>query len=55
VYQTANFKFRFRWITNASDNNYDGCLVDDVKILMFADGADEKYGFMDGTSLATPQ
>lgn len=34
-YRTANFKFRFRWVTNASDNNYDGCLVDDVKILMF--------------------
>lgn len=53
-YRTANFKFRFRWVTNASDNNYDGCLVDDVKILMFTNGADEKYGFMDGTSLATP-
>ncbi|MFA6270226.1 MAG: S8 family serine peptidase [Candidatus Paceibacterota bacterium] len=53
-YLTSNFKFRFRWVTNASNNNYDGCLVDDVKITKFSDGSDEKYDYSDGTSMATP-
>ena len=53
-YRTANFKFRLQWVTNASDNNYDGCFIDDVKILTFSDGSDEKYGFMQGTSMAAP-
>ncbi|MDD3150947.1 MAG: S8 family serine peptidase, partial [Candidatus Gastranaerophilales bacterium] len=53
-YLTNNFKFQFRWVTNASDNNYDGCLVDDIKITKFSDGSDEKYGYANGTSMAAP-
>jgi len=53
-YLTSNFKFRLRWVTNSSDNNYDGCLVDDIKITKFSDGSDEKYDYSDGTSMATP-
>jgi subtilisin family serine protease len=53
-YLTGNFKFRIRWVTNASDNAYDGCWVKDVSISKFSDGSDELYGFMDGTSMATP-
>ena len=53
-YLTSNFKFRFRWITDSSDNTYDGCLVDDVILTKLSDGADEGYGFMDGTSMAAP-
>jgi subtilisin family serine protease len=53
-YLTSNFKLRFRWVTNASDNNYDGCLVDDIQITKFSDGSDEKYGYIDGTSMAAP-
>jgi len=53
-YLTGNFKFRFRWVTNGSDNNYDGCLVDDIKITRYSDGSDEGYDYMSGTSMATP-
>ncbi|OHB17730.1 MAG: hypothetical protein A2749_01680 [Parcubacteria group bacterium RIFCSPHIGHO2_01_FULL_45_26] len=53
-YLTSNFKFRFHWVSNGSDNSYDGCLVDDVKITKFSDGSDEQYGYSDGTSMATP-
>lgn len=53
-YLTNNFKFRFRWVSNSSDNNYDGCLVDDVVITKFSDGSDEKYDYMQGTSMAVP-
>ncbi|MDP4011793.1 MAG: S8 family serine peptidase [Candidatus Roizmanbacteria bacterium] len=53
-YLSTNFKFRFRWITDSSDNDYSGCLVDDIAITRFSDGSDEKYGYMNGTSMATP-
>ncbi|MFH0864453.1 MAG: S8 family serine peptidase, partial [Candidatus Gottesmanbacteria bacterium] len=55
-YLTNNFKFRFRWVTNSLDNNYGGCLVDDVKIIkrIVSNGSDEKYDYGDGTSMAAP-
>jgi subtilisin family serine protease len=56
-YLTSHFKFRFKWHTDSSNvpvQNYDGCWVDDVKITKFSDGSDEKYDYMDGTSMATP-
>jgi len=53
-YLTSNFKFRLRWVTNSSDNDYDGCLVDDVIITKLSDGSDEQYGYEDGTSMSTP-
>lgn len=58
-YYTGNFKMRFRWVTDSSnvpDINYDGCLIDDLKLVkhVISDGSDEKYGYMDGTSMAAP-
>jgi subtilisin family serine protease len=53
-YYTSNFKFRYRWVSNSSDNSYDGCWVDDVAITSLSDGTDEEYGFMNGTSMASP-
>jgi len=58
-YLTSNFKLRLRWVTNSSDNNYDGCLVDDIKItkqivVNDKDGSDEKYDYKNGTSMAAP-
>ena len=55
-YLTDNFKFRFRWVTDSADNNYDGCLIDDIKItkIIYTDGLEEQYGYMSGTSMATP-
>ena len=55
-YLTSNFKLRFRWVTNASDNNYNGCFVDDVRIIkrVVSDGSDEQYDYSDGTSMAAP-
>lgn len=55
-YLTDDFKFRFRWKTNSSVNNFDGCLVDDVKITTYADvdGSAGEYSYYSGTSMATP-
>jgi len=55
-YLTSNFKLRFHWVTNASDNSYDGCVVDDVKVVkrVVSNGSDEQYDYSDGTSMATP-
>lgn len=53
-YLTANFTLRFRWTTDGSDNNYEGCIVDDLSIKKFTDGAGETYGFLNGTSMAAP-
>ncbi|MFH1712875.1 MAG: S8 family serine peptidase [Candidatus Jacksonbacteria bacterium] len=53
-YLTSNFKFRLRWITDEVDNNYDGCLVDDINITKYSDGSDELYDYYQGTSMAAP-
>jgi len=53
-FRTANFKLKFTWVTDATDNNYRGCMIDDVKALTFSDGSDEKYAYYDGTSMAAP-
>ncbi len=55
-YLTNNFKLRFRWVTNSSDNSYNGCVVDDVKVIkkVVSDGLDEQYGYSNGTSMAAP-
>jgi len=52
AYNTSNFTFRFRWLTDATDNNYDGCLIDNVHLDHF--GVGEAYDYSDGTSMATP-
>lgn len=51
---TNNFKFRFRWVTNSTDNYYDGCRVDDIVITKYSDGSDERYQYDYGTSMAAP-
>ena len=53
-YLTSSFKFRFKWVTNSTDNAYEGCFVDNISITKYSDGSDEKYDFMDGTSMAAP-
>lgn len=57
-YDTSNFKFRFRWVTNGNGDygggDGDGCFVDDVKIITDMTGSSEQYGYMSGTSMATP-
>jgi subtilisin family serine protease len=53
-YHTANFKYRFRWVTDASDNNYAGCSVDNISVTSFSDGNDNKYAYYNGTSMAAP-
>ena len=53
-YLTSNFKFRFRWVTNATDNDYVGCLVDDIVITTYSDGAGAQYNYYQGTSMAAP-
>lgn len=53
-YITENFRFRLRWVTNATDNDHDGCFVDNLELNVLSDGLDELYGFSSGTSMATP-
>ena len=43
---TTNSKLRFHWITNGSDNNYDGCLIDNLTITKFSDGSDRIYFYI---------
>jgi len=49
---SPNFRLRFNWVTNATDNNYDGCVVDDVTIYKYVQG--EEYAHLRGTSMASP-
>ncbi len=53
-YATENFTFRFRWVSNDTDNNHDGCFVDSVEIHQSQFGDGEDYVQYDGTSMATP-
>jgi len=54
TYLTGAFQFRFRWVTNNTDNAYWGCIVDLMNLTQYSDGLDEKYGFLNGTSVAAP-
>jgi len=51
---TSNFKFRYRWVTNATNNHFAGCSVDDISVDAVGDGSDERYDYYSGTSMATP-
>lgn len=53
-YLTSNFRLQFRWVTNESDNEYDGCSIGELSISTFDDGSGEEYAFMSGTSMAAP-
>jgi len=53
-YLTANFKFRFKWFTDATVSSDRGCLVDNVRLTTLSDGSDEKYDYLQGTSMAAP-
>jgi subtilisin family serine protease len=54
AYLNNNFKFKLRWVTNSSLNDYDGCFVDNMKITKYTDGSNEAYDYASGTSMATP-
>ncbi|MDO8490132.1 MAG: S8 family serine peptidase [bacterium] len=52
---SSNFHFRFHWKTNATDNEYSGCSVDNIALTQSTtDGGAEKYEYLSGTSMATP-
>jgi subtilisin family serine protease len=55
TYLTNNFKYRFRWVTDASSTETVGCYLYDLQILEYPqNGAGADYDFMNGTSMATP-
>jgi len=54
-YLTSNFKVRFRWVTDSSGNEYDGCQIDDIEITKYTDGSEGRYDYSQGTSMAAPQ
>jgi subtilisin family serine protease len=56
-YLTSNFRMRFRWVTDSSNfpvGNYDGCFIDYLSLIRTSNGADERYNYMNGTSMAAP-
>jgi subtilisin family serine protease len=54
-YLTSNFKYRFRWVTDASGATDDGCVVSSVNIIDYpANGEGAGYDYLQGTSMAAP-
>jgi len=56
-YLTGNFKIRFGWTSNGTDNNYGGCWIDNLNISKLSyslDGTNGGYDYMSGTSMAVP-
>jgi len=52
-YKNSNFAIRFHWHTDDADNNYNGCFIDNIKIID-ASSSQGSYQYMSGTSMATP-
>lgn len=53
-YYTDSFRFRFEWVTNENEGDFEGCSVDDVRVLEIGSGTSEEYQFVDGTSFSAP-
>ena len=53
-YFTGNFQFRWHWVTDGDNNNYRGCVVDNVSVNYLGDGAANSYDYYSGTSMAAP-
>ncbi len=54
-YFTTQFKYRLRWVTDGSDNNYDGCFVDALWSTVYTMGRPGFLEYYSGTSMATPE
>ena len=52
-YRNENMKVRFRWVTDALDNDYFGVEIDNI-LLQCIDDNEEYYAYYSGTSMATP-
>jgi thermitase len=50
----SNFKVRFEWYSNGTDNNYAGCTINNFSVKTLGDGANGGFEYWDGTSMATP-
>lgn len=55
-YLSSNFKFRFRWVSDSSENEYHWCNVDWIQIQWESSSGmvSSLYQFLDWTSMATP-
>jgi len=51
---TSTFKYRFHWISDGSDNNYGGCLIDSLWNTEYTKGAPGFWDYYSGTSMAAP-
>lgn len=49
---TDKFRVKFSWVTNGSDNNYEGCMLDNIQVAKYI--KDEQYEYLAGTSMASP-
>lgn len=55
AYASSAMVFRFRRVTDNSDNEYSGCSISDFKIRKYKEWAGyEEYTYKEGTSMATP-
>lgn len=48
----STFQLRFNWVTDGSDNAYEGCAVDKISFYKYKQG--EVYKYSPGTSMAAP-
>lgn len=53
-YFTSNFQFRFHWVSDSDNNNYRGCVVDNISVNYIGDGSADDYDYYSGTSMAAP-
>ncbi len=58
-YISPNFKLRFTWVTDSIQTTDLWCIIFwninyPIEVVWFDDGSNESYGYMDGTSMATP-
>ncbi len=52
--RSASTRFRWRWVTNSNDNNYQGVEIDNINITYIGGDYSNSYALFSGTSMATP-
>ncbi|MDD4151101.1 MAG: S8 family serine peptidase [Candidatus Gracilibacteria bacterium] len=53
-YKSSDFKFRFNWHTDGIQDSENGCFIYELAVNGTDNGLGNAYGFLDGTSMATP-
>lgn len=53
-YRNAAMQFRFRWVTNSTDNNYFGAEIDNIRLRCIGTDYSGAFALYSGTSMAAP-